>query len=93
MQVDSLIVPTRFDFTTPATASFMLATDFDQQGDFFVGAIKNDTITSLTNSNEDDTTYLYGPWLTSMMTFDIGVNQKLADVYTKYILMSRLPVM
>jgi uncharacterized repeat protein (TIGR03803 family) len=94
LMFDPLETPARIDCYTATHESFMLNTDFeDYSGDWGV-AIKNNTLDTVefpnpTNSNEEDTSKLYGNWILIKITFPARVQQKIIGVTLKSVLLAR----
>ncbi len=87
---ETLIIPVQVDLFTQRHQSFLLAADFENNLDFFTGAIKNDILTSSNGLiNSEDTSKIFGSWVRIKMTFSNSVFQKLVSLVLKFFVQSR----
>lgn len=92
MLMQTEIVPERVEFETKKYKSFMTSSDFTGRGDQWVGAIKNDSTITSTNpsgANDQDTSFLFGSYLSVKLIFKAKVYQKLFNFVSKIKMMSR----
>jgi hypothetical protein len=88
--INSEIVPLRIEYKTKDQETFVTATDFEQEVNFWMAAIKQDIITSSTGlDNEDDTSDLFGQYIRIKIYYQADVYQKAVDVVMKYLGTSR----
>lgn len=87
--VNSEIVPKRFDLTTKLHISYLNDTDFEvREGRSFAPVMSDTTISG---DNLSDTSTPFGVWMKIKMTFEAGVYQKLISVITKFRTSDRMP--
>jgi hypothetical protein len=91
---NSLNIPYYLAFDTQECASFLPNTDPDWNNinnDGYYNAIQNDTLTAPNGTPQEDTTFLYGSWMTTTITFLTNTNQSIFKIVTKFVPLSRLP--
>lgn len=85
------ITPKRVDIITKDTATYLVDTNFELLINQYNAAIRNDILTSSDgNTTTEDTSSIWGAYVTVKLTFEKGVFQKLIDSVLKFNPVSRV---
>lgn len=79
------VVPKRMEFTTAKHKTFIIDTDFENDLDRFVAAIKTDVLTSSNGQNNDEnTSNLWGQYIKIKVFFETSVAQSFLSIVLKW---------
>jgi hypothetical protein len=82
LRVDTEISPFRFDFKNRTQESFLTAGEIEEEEGYYQSSIKEDS--TVTATNDGDTSLLYSKWLKVKMTFEKLVYQRLTSLIIKF---------
>jgi hypothetical protein len=80
LYVDSDNPPDKVEFFTPNGESYLFASDFEQRETMWDAPVKNDILTAPNDTNEEDTSQLYGRWMKVRLYFNSGKEQFIRNI-------------
>lgn len=80
LYVNSEFAPDRVEFFTPNQESYLLQSDFEARENMWVAPIKNDILTAINGTPDEDTSQLYGRFIKVRLYFNAGKNQFIRDI-------------
>ena len=89
LYVNSQFAPDRVEFFTPGQESYLLQSDFEPRENMWVAPIKNDILTAINGTPEEDTSQLYGRFIKVRLYFNAGKNQFIRDIRVRLKVNSR----
>jgi hypothetical protein len=89
LYVNSQFAPDRVEFFTPNQESYLLQSDFEARENMWVAPIKNDILTAINGTPDEDTSQLYGRFIKVRLYFNAGKNQFIRDIRVRLKVNSR----
>jgi hypothetical protein len=87
LMTNTEVRPIKMEFTTNRHKSYLVDHNFEREFDLYVSAIKNDSTES--GGNDDDTSKLWGSYITIKMYFAPLQTQKLLNIIIKFLTLNR----
>jgi hypothetical protein len=89
LYINSQFAPDRVEFFTPGQESYLLQSDFEARENMWVAPIKNDILTAINGTPDEDTSQLYGRFIKVRLYFNAGKNQFIRDIRVRLKVNSR----